>query len=195
MRAIAEVVRFFSSAQAQGIASVGPKQNAKPEPPVSAPASKTAVRVEASRAITQESYDRDFSNSEKRAKRDFAWFGDLKDARFIRVQAIDVRLEANGDPIFHSADKPYILAQRAAREITEEKVAFERAVLASRGRVIAANRILADKRSLYRTKLEELERHLREDPDHKGLFTSPEWPEKLFAEFTRRYGEIPAMFR
>lgn len=104
-------------------------------------------------------------------------------------------LEANGDPIFHSAVKPYILAQRAAREIAEETVAFERAVWASRGRVIADNRILADKRSFYQMKLDDLERHLREDPDHKGLFTSPEWPEKLFAEFTRRYGEIPAMFR
>lgn len=65
-----------------GVSSpASPKQETRPEPPVPLPRSEAAVV--AAPAPTQATYDREFDNSEKRAKRDFAWFGDLKDPHLL----------------------------------------------------------------------------------------------------------------
>jgi hypothetical protein len=83
----------------------------------------------------------------------------------------------------------------AAREAEGKILTFHRAVWASRARVFSANRTLADPQSVYRKKLNELEESMRADPARSKLFDHYDWPERLFAEFQKRYGEIPPMFR
>lgn len=89
----------------------------------------------------------------------------------------------------------YLAARRIAQEQAEKKQIYDRAVWASRSRVISANWILGDPHSVYRAKLNELEANLRRNPSTIKLFEHPDWPEQVFAEFTKRYGQIPAVYR
>lgn len=75
-------------------------------------------KTEQSQLKARADFDRSFDGSNAKAQELYAFAADQESPGFKRMLEIEADLKANKDPLYFSADKPLVLAQMAAKELS-----------------------------------------------------------------------------